>query len=103
MSSNSGQAFKYWNTSSQSQDLDVLQYALNAGLESILFFSGWLIGLSSDILEETFHSNYLAVRRCDALSVFSSRKEEIMLGDSRNYALLRQNEVLEPILNCWIN
>lgn len=73
------------------------------GLEYTFFFSGWLIGFSSDILEESFHSNYLAVRRCDTLSVFSSRKEEIMLGDSWNYTLLRQNEVLEPILNCWIN
>lgn len=73
------------------------------GLESILFFSGWLIGLSSDIWEESFHANYLAVRRCDALSGFSSRKEEIILGDSWNYTLLRQNEVLEHILNSWIN
>lgn len=103
-SSSSGQAFKHWSTSSRSQGLDVLHYVFKCwGCSTPSFFSGWLIGFSSDILEESFHSNYLAVRRCDILNVFSSRKEEIMLGDSWNYTLPRQNEVLEPILNCWIN
>lgn len=95
------QALKYFFTASGLRCVAVCFQMLR--LESILFFSGWLIGFFSDILEESFHSNYLAVRRCDTLSVFSFREEEIMLGHSWNYALLRQNEVLEPILNCWIN